>query len=79
MSKEISVTLPQKIIDGVQRWCIENKMRLNISKCKVMVVSKQTISVAPVTIKSHSNKSPHTNTLESKSIASLTGTTSENA
>ena len=27
-------SLPQKIADGVLKWCIENKMRLNVKKCK---------------------------------------------
>jgi hypothetical protein len=29
--------LPQLIADAIQRWCVDNGMRLNSSKCKVMV------------------------------------------
>ena len=31
--------LPQKIADGVNNWCIDNKMRLNTKKCKVMSIN----------------------------------------
>ena len=28
--------LPQEIVDGIDRWCLDNKMRLNIKKFKIM-------------------------------------------
>ncbi len=31
--------LPQKVVDGIEKWCKDNDMRLNISKCKVMQIS----------------------------------------
>jgi hypothetical protein len=30
--------LPQQIADGVQRWCADNQMRLNPSKCEVLAI-----------------------------------------
>jgi hypothetical protein len=30
-------SLPQAIVDGVQRWCDANRMRLNTSKCKYLI------------------------------------------
>ena len=32
-------SLPQKIADGVLKWCIENKMRLNVKKCKIITLN----------------------------------------
>jgi len=32
-------TIPQQIADGVEKWCAINKMRLNPSKCKVLLVN----------------------------------------
>ena len=46
----ISADLPQQVADAVQRWCADNKMRLNISKCKVMVLSKSPTAASPVFI-----------------------------
>jgi len=34
--RSISTELPQQAIDGIQRWCVVNGMRLNASKCKVL-------------------------------------------
>ena len=31
-------TLPQRITDGVDKWCSDNHMRLNINKCKIISV-----------------------------------------
>ena len=31
--------LPQKIVDGIAKWCTINMMELNISKCKTLVVN----------------------------------------
>lgn len=31
-----TTNLPQQIADAVQKWCNDNQMRLNTSKCKVM-------------------------------------------
>ena len=31
-----SPNLPQAVVDGIQRLCCENKMRLNAAKCKVI-------------------------------------------
>ena len=36
---KINSELPQEIADGVQNWCEVNEMRLNISKCKMMIIS----------------------------------------
>ncbi len=30
------INLPQVIVDGVQSWCVINKMRLNTTKCKLL-------------------------------------------
>ena len=40
--------LPQKIAEGVERWCKDNKMRLNEDKCKVLYIPGQQISPKPV-------------------------------
>ena len=29
-------SLPQAIVDGVQAWCVANRMRLNTTKCKLI-------------------------------------------
>ena len=42
--------LPQKIVDAVFQWCNENKMRLNIGKCKTMVISKWPTVAVPAII-----------------------------
>ncbi|RNA35392.1 RNA-directed DNA polymerase from mobile element jockey-like, partial [Brachionus plicatilis] len=31
--------IPQEIVDAVQRWCVDNKMRLNVGKCKVIFIN----------------------------------------
>ena len=36
IGKATSTTLPQEVVDAVQRWCVDNKMRLNTGKCKVL-------------------------------------------
>ena len=36
IGRATSSFLPQQAIDGVQRWCQVNGMRLNVSKCKVL-------------------------------------------
>ena len=46
----IPADLPQQVVDAVQRWCADNKMRLNINKCKVMVLSKYPTAASPVFI-----------------------------
>jgi hypothetical protein len=28
--------LPQMVVDGLQKWCDDNKMRLNVRKCKIV-------------------------------------------
>ena len=44
--------LPQHIVDGIQAWCIVNKMRLNTTKCKTLVVQgKQSKPTQLVTLK----------------------------
>ena len=47
---DISADLPQQIADAVQRWCTDNKMRLNINKCKVMLLTKHPSVASPVYI-----------------------------
>jgi hypothetical protein len=32
-------SLPQAIVDGIQRWCLDNNMRLNSSKCKLLAIN----------------------------------------
>ena len=39
-------SLPQAIVDGVQAWCIINKMRLN-TKCKLLAISCSTLLPPP--------------------------------
>ena len=34
----LTQNLPQDIVDGIQAWCTINKMRLNTTKCKTLVV-----------------------------------------
>ena len=36
IGKSTSTNLPQEVVDAVQRWCLDNKMRLNTDKCKVL-------------------------------------------
>ncbi|RNA16087.1 RNA-directed DNA polymerase from mobile element jockey-like [Brachionus plicatilis] len=31
--------IPQEIVDAVQRWCVDNKMRLNVGKCKMIFIN----------------------------------------
>jgi hypothetical protein len=38
LAKAIHSELPQEKVDGIVRWCRDNDMRLNIGKCKVLVV-----------------------------------------
>ncbi len=45
--KTANSSLPQQIADGVQKWCIENKMRLNISKSKVMLLGHKENTPTP--------------------------------
>ena len=33
---DVSSTLPQTVVDSVQKWCDDNLMRLNASKCKIL-------------------------------------------
>ena len=40
--------LPQKIAEGVERWCKINKMRLNEDKCKILHIPGQQASPAPI-------------------------------
>jgi hypothetical protein len=48
---EYSANLPQLIVDGIQRWCADNKMRLNTSKCKI--ISFHTPSPPSITLNGH--------------------------
>ena len=34
------IGLPQAVIDGLQHWCEENKMRLNVAKCKIVRIGR---------------------------------------
>ena len=40
--------LPQAIVDGINKWCIENKMRLNSTKCKILPISSKNSITPPV-------------------------------
>ena len=40
-------SLPQEIVDGVQRWCVANRMRLNTSKCKVLFIPGKSNKTPP--------------------------------
>ncbi|RMZ94894.1 RNA-directed DNA polymerase from mobile element jockey-like, partial [Brachionus plicatilis] len=31
--------IPQEIVDAVQRRCVDNKMRLNVGKCKMIFIN----------------------------------------
>ncbi|RMZ97789.1 hypothetical protein BpHYR1_031563, partial [Brachionus plicatilis] len=31
--------IPQEIVDALQRWCVDNKMRLNVGKCKMIFIN----------------------------------------
>ena len=35
----LTVGLPQDIVDAVQRWCVDNRMHLNVGKCKVICIN----------------------------------------
>ena len=48
--KAIYTELPQQIVDGVNKRCIENGMRLNTTKCKVMQIKNSNITESPPTI-----------------------------
>ena len=48
--KAIYTDLPQQIVDGVNKWCAENGMRLNTSKCKVMQIKNSNITDSPPTL-----------------------------
>ena len=39
--------LSQNIVDGVQRLCLDNKMRFNTSKCKVLFIPSPTEKTPP--------------------------------
>jgi hypothetical protein len=38
MGKDCLTDLPAQIVEGIQQWCDDNKMRLNTSKCKVLTI-----------------------------------------
>ena len=40
--------LPQAIVEGINKWCIENKMRLNSTKCKILPFSSKNSITPPV-------------------------------
>ena len=40
-------TLPQRIADGVDKWCSDNQMRLNTNKCKIISVLPKNTQAAP--------------------------------
>ena len=42
-----ATNLPQEIINGVNRWCIDNKMRLNAKKCKVIFTPGKDTLIPP--------------------------------
>ena len=39
IGKQTNNELPQTIADGIERWCIKNKMRLNAGKCKIIHIA----------------------------------------
>jgi len=49
-----SPDLPQKIVDGVNRWCIDNKMRLNTTKCKVLSIRPKDSTPPPIVMLNNS-------------------------
>ena len=48
-------SLPQRITDGVNKWCSDNQMRLNTNKCKIISVlpNKNSQAAPKVTIHGH--------------------------
>ena len=48
--KALENELPQNIVDAVNNWCVKNKMRLNTTKCKIMVVCNGTVANPPAPI-----------------------------
>ena len=48
IGKLIPNDLPQAIADAISRWCTKNKMRLNIDKCKTMVISNNAKESHPI-------------------------------
>ena len=58
---KVHSNLPQEIADGISKWCEINQMRLNINKCKVMImnnvkqvtkpaiiIENQTLEIVPI-------------------------------
>ena len=54
IGKQIQADLPRLVVDLVSRWCDGNKMRLNTSKCKVMMISKYPTAEPPAYIENTS-------------------------
>jgi len=44
----IAADLPQKVAEGINQWCMINKMRLNASKCKTLIVRGKTVAPMPI-------------------------------
>ena len=42
--------IPQNIVNAVNKWCTINKMRLNTTKCKMMVMCNGTVANPPTPI-----------------------------
>ena len=50
----IYTDLPQKIADAVDTWCTKNEMKLNTTKCKVIIVQSKEAILQPPTIQLNS-------------------------
>jgi len=45
IGKNAHSNLPQEAVNGIDRWCLINKMRLNEKRCKIMTTAGLKISI----------------------------------
>ena len=50
----LKTDLPRQVVEAVEKWCADNRMRLNVSKCKVMYLKPSTTFQPPVIKLDHS-------------------------
>ena len=48
--KALENEFPQNIVDAVNNWCVKNKMRLNTTKCKIVIVCNGSVANPPAPI-----------------------------
>ncbi len=51
LGRKTNGTLPQSVVNAVQRWCEDNHMRLNVNKCKIINFStKKSTAPSPISL-----------------------------